>query len=418
MNFVCAFRGRRDSYEVPLALAESGRLERFVTDFFQTRALSMATRAFPTRIRQKLLLRAKAGIPLEKVECMLGTTLLENLLIGVGRPPAATHVHFDATYSRVAESIARESKADLLLYSPYALPAFSASYEHNPLKVLFQYHPHAVLERSILGRDQALWRSEGLEFSDFLVTDKPPAGLPEYESGWKYSDHIICASTFTKQSLVEIGAVSESISVVPYGVDATDDDGSTPSESANLFHVLFVGTGIQRKGLHHLLFAWQRAKLGEGARLTIVSRSIEPSLKALVERTPGAALRSDVGPRQLEELYRGASLFCMPSLVEGFGQVYLEALSHGLPVLGTPNTCIPDLGTEEDGVFSVEAGNVDALAEMLMRLSIRVPRNAELRRAARDCSRRFTWAAFRRRIGCVLDSLERGKSMAKDSKKN
>ena len=49
----------------------------------------------------------------------------------------------------------------------------------------------------------------------------------------------------------------------------------------------------------------------------------------------------------------------MPSLVEGFGQVYLEALAQGCPVLGTANTCLPDLGGEADAIFLVTPGNVE-----------------------------------------------------------
>jgi len=49
----------------------------------------------------------------------------------------------------------------------------------------------------------------------------------------------------------------------------------------------------------------------------------------------------------------------------GFGQVYLEALAHGCPVLGTANTGLPDLGSESDGVFLVEPGNVTELAAKL-----------------------------------------------------
>ena len=59
----------------------------------------------------------------------------------------------------------------------------------------------------------------------------------------------------------------------------------------------------------------------------------------------------------------------MPSLIEGFGQVYLEALSFGLPVLGTRNTCLPDLGDEGDGIFCVDPGNIEELTSTLERLS-------------------------------------------------
>ena len=33
-HYVCAFRGRRDNYQVPLTLAEAGQLDRFITDAY------------------------------------------------------------------------------------------------------------------------------------------------------------------------------------------------------------------------------------------------------------------------------------------------------------------------------------------------------------------------------------------------
>jgi glycosyltransferase involved in cell wall biosynthesis len=406
MSFVCAFRGRRDSYEVPLALAETGRLERFVTDFFQTRGLSIATRVLPSRLREKLSRRSKAGIPLERVECLLGGAVLEALLIRAGRPAAATYMHFDAMYSRAAARIARKHRADLFLYSPYAMPAFGERYEHRPLKVLFQFHPHPRLERLILVADAERWAREGLTFSDRIVSEEPPAAQPDYDQGWVHADHIICASSFTKKSLTDVGAARERISVIPYGVDLPAPVSRTADRSPG-FHVLFVGSGIQRKGLHHLLHAWRAAQFRPGeARLTLVSRVIEPGLEALARQVPGVELIPGVSQPELDRLYAAATLFCMPSLVEGFGQVYLEALSHGLPVLGTANTCLPDLGGPGDSVYCVKTGDVDALAGMLRDLSGTLQGDEGRREAARLCATRFTWTAFRRKIMAVVDSLE------------
>jgi glycosyltransferase involved in cell wall biosynthesis len=88
----------------------------------------------------------------------------------------------------------------------------------------------------------------------------------------------------------------------------------------------------------------------------------------------------------------------MPSLVEGFGQVYLEALSHGCPVLGTPNTCLPDLGSEGEGVFMTPAGDVDALSASLERVCQRLEGNAGIRQAARELAGRYSWERFRSQI--------------------
>jgi glycosyltransferase involved in cell wall biosynthesis len=58
-------------------------------------------------------------------------------------------------------------------------------------------------------------------------------------------------------------------------------------------------------------------------------------------------------------------LFRHAPLIEGFGQVFLEALSYGCPVLSTVNTCLPDLGGESDGIFLTEVGNLDQLTYKL-----------------------------------------------------
>jgi glycosyltransferase involved in cell wall biosynthesis len=84
----------------------------------------------------------------------------------------------------------------------------------------------------------------------------------------------------------------------------------------------------------------------------------------------------------------------MPSLVEGFGQVYLEALSHGLPVLGTANTCLPDLGGPGDRRLLRQTGDVDALAGMLRDLSGTLQGDEGGGKRARLCAARFTWTGI------------------------
>ncbi len=164
------------------------------------------------------------------------------------------------------------------------------------------------------------------------------------------------------------------------------------------FRALFVGSGVQRKGLHHLLFAWRKANLPKGSVLTLICRNIEPPLKDLAEKMPGVELLRGTTAEVLQEKYSGSHLFVMPSLVEGFGQVYLESLNQGCPVLGTANTCLPDLGTEEDGVFLTAPGNVEALVASLERLSGLLPGNETLRSRARKNAARWTWSRFRENL--------------------
>jgi glycosyltransferase involved in cell wall biosynthesis len=87
------------------------------------------------------------------------------------------------------------------------------------------------------------------------------------------------------------------------------------------------------------------------------------------EAIPGAddiVVRGAVGDEELRHAYAGASVFALPSLYEGYGMVYAEALSRGLPVLA------PDIGPVtgvigEAGML-VDPGDETKISEALLAL--------------------------------------------------
>src|SRR5215207_2688886 len=109
-RFVCAFRGRRDAYQVPLALAEGRLLEKFITDAYATPVAQCVARLAPAATRAKLELRHVPGIPDERVRCLWGTTLLEHASLLAGRPALLTLKQFDKRFSVAAAAVARQTR--------------------------------------------------------------------------------------------------------------------------------------------------------------------------------------------------------------------------------------------------------------------------------------------------------------------
>ena len=72
--------------------------------------------------------------------------------------------------------------------------------------------------------------------------------------------------------------------------------------------------------------------------------------------------------QQLSELYGRASIFVMPSLYESWGHVFLEAMGHGLPCIGTDAFAMREI--IEDGVTGllVERNDHEALAAAIVEL--------------------------------------------------
>lgn len=393
MQYVCAFRGRRDSYQAPLALAEGGMLDQFITDAYAMPWLRTVASVGPAAVTNKVDFRFEKGIPLDRVKCLWGTTVVEHVRHRLGFAPMLTFSRLDGRFSRAASRRAAKSRSHLFLYSPYAWEAFTTRYLHEPRKVLFQYHPHHAMESRILAEDSRRFPRYGESYSGSggELTKEPL--VRRERDAWRYADLIICASTFTKRSLLEAGADERRCRVIPYGIDLLSDSGPRPATET--FRALFVGSGGQRKGLHHLLLAWQQAKLPRSSTLTLVCRVIDREIERLALQTPQVTIVGGTSQDGLRALYGESSVFVMPSLVEGFGQVFLEALAEGCPVVGTANTCLPDVGGESDGIFIVNPGQTEELAATLERLAARLPLDQEIRRAASDCASRFSWKAFR-----------------------
>ncbi|HZR10073.1 MAG TPA: N-acetyl-alpha-D-glucosaminyl L-malate synthase BshA [Myxococcales bacterium] len=90
---------------------------------------------------------------------------------------------------------------------------------------------------------------------------------------------------------------------------------------------------------------------------------------------PGAV--SDLAP-----LLRACDLFLLPSAHESFGLAALEAMSCGVPVLGSRVGGLPEVVGEDGGVL-LPAGDVDAMATAALRLLSDDAARAALSRSAR-----------------------------------
>jgi glycosyltransferase involved in cell wall biosynthesis len=401
-QYICAFRGRRDNYQVPLALQEANRLEQLITDAYAPAWVSKLVNFKSSRITEKIGFRREARLDDHKVRSLWRTAAIERVRNLSGFSRVKTYELLDRQYSLAAIARARKTRANLFLYSPHAWDAFSASYAHNPRRILFQYHPHVDTEVAVLNDDSNRFPEFHIAVGGYGTIN---AGIKSFarsrsDDSWKLADHVVCASQFTKETLSKAGADSERLSVIPYGV--TLPETPHPISRDKTFHALFVGSGIQRKGLHHLLLAWQRARLPADSKLTLVCRVLEPAFTPIIENARGVRLIREVSRAELAELYSRATLFAMPSLIEGFGQVYLEALSYGLPILGTRHTCTPDLGKEDDGIYCQEVGDLDALSNLLERLSRSLPGRQDINERARQCAARFSWDRFRAGIRVLL----------------
>jgi phosphatidylinositol alpha-1,6-mannosyltransferase len=176
--------------------------------------------------------------------------------------------------------------------------------------------------------------------------------------------------------------------------------------------VLVVGRMLQSeryKGHDQLIEAWPRVIAAvPDAQLVIAGQGDD------VPRLTEKAARSSVGrsitfvgfvsPEAREALYEQAALFALPSRGEGFGLVYLEAMSHRRACVGSVHDAARDVIVDNCTGRLVDQDHVEELASTLIDLLHDERRRREMGEAGyRRLHDQFTWDRFQARIGSLLN---------------
>jgi glycosyltransferase involved in cell wall biosynthesis len=390
--------GARDAYQLALALSQNNMLEALVTDLFWPLDTSWAerlTKLLPNKLRLLLLQRSERRIPWSQIRLRAFSGLATLLLEKLPRVPLSLRRKVmrgtDATLGRAAGTLARKKNALLVSYSYYGYDAFEA---YQRPGILFQLHPHPASMRRILRAELEAHP----DCADSLCQEWELA-LPEEDfrhlvRETEMASEFLVASSFTKSTLVEHGAAPESIKVVPYGVDTNRFHPAASIRSSDeKLRLLFVGRINQRKGIKYLLEA---LRLVDDARveLTVCGRVVD-GLELFKPFASQVKVRPSVSASELVLAYQSADLFVFPSVAEGFGQVLLESLACGLPVLSTTHTAAPDLIEDSVQGFIVEPRRPDLLGSRIAWALNHRAELADMRAAARARAELFTWEKFR-----------------------
>ena len=138
--------------------------------------------------------------------------------------------------------------------------------------------------------------------------------------------------------------------------------------------LLTVATVTPRKG-HDILVA-ALAQLGDLPWSSTIAGSLDrapgttTALRQQIARSGVAdriALTGELPAEALDLLYAGADIFVLPSRYEGYGMVFAEALSYGLPIVGCAAGAVSGTVPPEASLL-VPTDDVNALAGALREL--------------------------------------------------
>jgi phosphatidylinositol alpha-1,6-mannosyltransferase len=179
--------------------------------------------------------------------------------------------------------------------------------------------------------------------------------------------------------------------------------------------VLVVGRMLRSeryKGHDQLIDAWPAivARVPD-ATLVIVGTGDDVGrlrAKARCGSVPSQiAFTGFVSTGELDALYQAAAIFALPSRGEGFGLVYLEAMAHRLPCIGSIHDAAGDVIVDGITGCLVDQDDGGALAEAISALLLNESRRKTMGAAGfKRVSEEFTYDRFSQRLHTLLAHID------------
>jgi glycosyltransferase involved in cell wall biosynthesis len=208
---------------------------------------------------------------------------------------------------------------------------------------------------------------------------------------WRNAAAVTCVSRFLRD-LARETEPDIPYEVIHNGVDCSRFQPGPPPER---FTFLFVGRLIQRKGVADLLEAFRTfARDVREPILRIVGGGPESARLAALHQDDALKQRvffhGPADPESIPAVYRGASVFVMPSIEEAMSNATLEAMASGLPVI-TTRTGVSEI-IDGNGIVVAKQSQSE-LVEAMHRYLAEPALASEHGRRSREIAETMTWGA-------------------------
>jgi glycosyltransferase involved in cell wall biosynthesis len=283
---------------------------------------------------------------------------------------------------------------------------------YRPSAVLAHYGPTGVIVMDACHQAglPLIVHFHGYDASETRVLEEEKEG---YARLFQQASAIIAVSKAMRRKLIELGAPPGKVHWNPVGIDCTTFDGAKPEEVPPSF--VAVGKFSAKKAPHLTIGAFAEVhRQCPDARLRMIGLGpLKESSVHLVEKLGIASAVTIMGPCPpdvIADELRTARCFVQHSVIapngdsEGTPATIVEAGASGLPVVSTRHAGIPDVVIEGETGFLVEEGDVEGMAERMLRFAFDPALAGEMGRNAR----RWVEAEFSitKRIGNLWDIIQ------------
>ncbi len=283
---------------------------------------------------------------------------------------------------------ARQLRADsdvVVGWSGCSLSTLRRAKELGMVATVDRGSSHMLTQQRLLEEEYARF---GLKF---VLTH--PRTIEQEVTEYAEADVIQVGSLFAMKTFKEHGVPESKILHLPYGFVPNTFKSTAPKDKG--FRIVFCGNLSLRKGLVYLLEAFSQLKLKDAELWVFGGPSADFDAAKIKLDRPGVKYFGKQPWSVLAEHFSRGSVFCLPSIEDGFAMTLLQAMACGLPAIGTDHSGAPDAVRSGQEGFVVPIRNVDALKESILWCYRNRERCDEMGQAAqRRVYEQFQWKNY------------------------
>lgn len=242
---------------------------------------------------------------------------------------------------------------------------------------------------------------------------------PWEEWALREADAVVCTTEFTADKTVELhGVHPEQVDILPLAVEPGRFDGELDvtsgvedsQEKLNFLTVSRLNPEHSYKGVDDTLKAIAVLREEGLASDKLVYQVVgdggdRPRLEALARELgieQNVNFLGYVSDARLEQAFREADVFVMPSSGEGFGLVYVEAMGVGVPCIASPEGGAQYVVRDGETGLMAEAGEPESIAEAIEKMFDDELREHLSEQAMDEARTRFAYSRFRQDFEQIL----------------
>jgi glycosyltransferase involved in cell wall biosynthesis len=221
--------------------------------------------------------------------------------------------------------------------------------------------------------------------------------------GMHAAQTVLAVSHLTRRIIVErYGVAPEKVRVVHNGIDMARSNGlhHANGRAGGQKTVLFLGRLTRQKGASFFVQAAAKVLARQNNVRFLIAGWGDLGPQTITQVAAlglGRHIRFTgfLQGAEVEQAYRMADVYVMPSVSEPFGLTALEAIRHGVPVILSKNSGVAEVLPH--GALKVDFWDVDRMADQIQAVLNHPELGEALRRSAGSEIRTLTWDAAARK---------------------